>query len=750
VGIAAAVLALGVGGWLPHSEARAPARGATLLPNPILFVTQMPIPADFATIGSVFANHQADMQEVGRGGDLWIRYPDGTQRNLTAEAGFGISSGLQAGANAIAVRGPSVHFSGDKAIFSMVRGAPAVQYQVGSYFWQLYEITGLEQGGTAQVTLVPHQPSGANNVSPIYLSDGRIAFISDRPRNGESHLYPQLDEYESTATPTGIWALDPGNGALQLLDHAPSGDFTPILDSFGRIVFTRWDHLQQDQQADADALASSPIYGAFEYADESAGAAQLPLVPEIFPEPRPVRVDLLAGTALEGHRLNNFFPWQMQQDGRALEMVNHVGRHELHEYFNRSRNDDPNLQEFISSRDRPGQNTVENVLQIREDPQQPGRYIATDAPEFQTHAAGRLVTFDAPPGANPDGFGITYLTHPSTNDVVGGPAPPDHSGHYRDPVILSDGTVLAVHTPQTGVAGNNGTYANPIPRYDFRIKTLQLATNGYQEAGSAVTSEISKSLSYWDPDTLISYNGPLWELDPVEVVARPVPPNPSPPLAPPEQAVFDLQGVDPAALQQWMRARDLALLVTRDATTRDQADLQQPYNLEVPGGTATIVDPDPGTVYSITDLQLFQGDQLRGYSNFHPGRRVLARFLHDAAATAANPPRPSAPPGSVPIAADGSAAAFVPASRALAWQTLDPDGEPVVRERFWVTFQPGEIRACDGCHGVNTSNQAGGSPATNSPQALAALLEHWTASVVQLFADGFESGDVSVWTASTP
>src|SRR5436309_1591764 len=94
-----------------------PTSSVASLPNPILFVTQVPIPADFATIGAVFANHHADMQSVARGGDLWIRYPDGTRKNLTASAGYG-SSGLQ-GANAIAVRDPAASWDGAKAIFSM-------------------------------------------------------------------------------------------------------------------------------------------------------------------------------------------------------------------------------------------------------------------------------------------------------------------------------------------------------------------------------------------------------------------------------------------------------------------------------------------------------------------------------------------------------------------------------------------------------------------------------------------------------
>src|SRR5690606_12950502 len=114
--------------------------------------------------------------------------------------------------------------------------------------WQLYEIRGLARGQTAVITKVPGQPTGYNNVSPFYASDDRILFTSDRPRKGESHLHPQLDEYESTPTITGIYSLTPGSGALTILNHTPSGAFSPIIDSFGRVIFTRWDHLQRDQQ----------------------------------------------------------------------------------------------------------------------------------------------------------------------------------------------------------------------------------------------------------------------------------------------------------------------------------------------------------------------------------------------------------------------------------------------------------------------------------------------------------------------
>ena len=100
----------------------APAQGVgPTTPHPILFVTQVPIPDDFTTVNAVFGNHRADMQSAGRGGDLWIRYPDGVLKNLTTAAGYGME-GLQ-GANAIAVRDPSIHWEGQKLDLAAPRDA---------------------------------------------------------------------------------------------------------------------------------------------------------------------------------------------------------------------------------------------------------------------------------------------------------------------------------------------------------------------------------------------------------------------------------------------------------------------------------------------------------------------------------------------------------------------------------------------------------------------------------------------------
>ena len=58
-------------------------------------------------------------------------------------------------------------------------------------------------------------------------------------------------------------------------------------------------------------------------------------------------------------------------------------------------------------------------------------------------------------------------------------------------------------------------------------------------------------------------------------------------------------------------------------------------------------------------------------------------------------------------------------------QTTETNGQHVVRERYWITYQPGEIRTCAVCHGLNVADQAGHALPTNSPAALRDLLRYW-------------------------
>ncbi len=702
--------------------------------NPILFCTQVPQPADFTTIASSFGNHLPNVGACPRGGDLWIRYGDGTLKNLTQAAGYG-EVGLQ-DSNAIAVREPCVHWSGEKALFSMALGSPA-QFQSETSRWQIYEITGLGLLDMPLITKVANQPEAYDNVSPVYASDDGILFTSDRPRNGEAQLFPQLDEYEEAPSVSGIWKLDPASGTLELLDHTPSGVFSPSVDSFGRVVFTRWDHLVRDQQADDDNACSCDQFGTFNYTSEAANATSTGTNDECFPEPRSQWLDYVnsqmpgyAGERngwepyLVGSEINHFFPWTMNQDGTAEETLNHIGRHELHGYVPYTRYDDPSIvSQLAPGPTTANRSTVSNLMQLREDPLEPGSYFATNAPEFFTHGAGQIVRIHGAPGLSAAEMTVDWITHPDTADFDPTPSA-NHSGMYRNPLPLGDGQWIVSHAQTTQQAGNLGTQAYPNPRYKFLLKVL-VQSGAYWRAGASLTGGIRKHVQYYDPNVLVTYDGPLWELWSCEVAPRAVPPPPGGTLEAPEQSVLDQKGVALAQLQGYLRAHDLALIVSRNVTRRDSNDRQQPYNLRI-SGTATETVGNAGTVYDISRLQIFQADQLRGLTMGGaqpiPGRRVIAQPAHDG--FAANPPAPGGPPGSVLLGSDGSMAALVPAKRALSWQLTDAAGAGVVRERYWITFQPGEVRTCAACHGLSSTDQTGATAPTNPPEALGTLLQH--------------------------
>ena len=689
-------------------------------PYPVVFVTQMPVPTDFTTITAVFGNHRGDLSSAARGGDIWIRYGDGTLKNLTQAAGLS-AAGLQ-GASAISVRDPSPSWDASKIVFSAVVGAPSKRYEVKAYVWQLYEMRGLGQGDTPVVTKVANQPIAFNNISPVYGSDDRIIFTSDRPRSGEMHLYPQLDEYEEAATVTGIWSLDPASGDLALLNHTPSGAFSPTVDSFGRIIFTRWDHLQRDQQADNDnevaRTGTGYSFGTFNYSDETVAAQKLNIRTEVFPEPR-------ADTpTVSGLRFNQFFPWMLHQDGSAEETLNHIGRHELAGYGAQSFLDDSNLVYGFSATLTKARLLNDAMLQIREDPTQPGIFFGTSAPEFGTHAAGQIVKINGAPTDNPDTMGVTYITASATATPSSdtGSAAPDHSGLYREPVPLSGGQLIAVHTSETRADKNTGDTATPGSRYAFRLMLLQADTSGLFKASTALTPGISKSISFWDPDTLVSYNGPLWELNPVELRPRVRPAKTvHAALQAPEAQVFSEEGVDVQQFRDWLKSNDLAVAVSRNVTLRDKSDKQQPYLLRVRGGVSAV--PKSGKVYDVSHMQFFQADQVRGIGGTtqpRVGRRVLAQLMHEPKAANAFTGVPSA----VAIAPDGSVAALVPARRAMTWQMTNSQ-TPVVRERYWLSFQPGEVRVCASCHGINQKSQTGVGEPQNPPEGLRQLLRQW-------------------------
>jgi hypothetical protein len=226
------------------------------------------------------------------------------------------------------------------------------------------------------------------------------------------------------------------------------------------------------------------------------------------------------------------------------------------------------------------------------------------------------------------------------------------------------------------------------------------------------------------------------------VRAKTIPTPVATPVAPIEQQVFVDEGVDLATFQADIAQRGVALVVSRNVTARDVADKQQPYNLQVPGGVSSIANS--GKVYNITHLQYLQADYLRGYTNGLngpvPGRRILPVPMHattniNYASSQTNPP-----PGGTEIMSDGSQATFIPANRAVTWQLTGPTNESVIKERYWISFRPGEVRTCANCHGINAIDQLGRPPPTNAPLALRQLLRLWKTNSANAYTLSVSNG----------
>ncbi|TGK28966.1 hypothetical protein EHQ12_15360 [Leptospira gomenensis] len=752
--------------------------------TPILFVTQVPVPGkDFRTVAMTFANHTTGMTDVPRGGNLMIRFPGGRIRNLTGEAGFGSSDVFQ-GEKSIAVRDPNVHWSGKKALFSMLIGGSKARFDnatPSASRWQIYEVEGLGEADTAVVRKIPGQPASFNNIYPVYGTGSRIHFISDRPPAGAEALYPALDEYELTPTNTGVWSIDPQTvgGDLKHLHHTPSGAFDLRLDRSGRLIFTVWEHAQQDIFANSDLAAflsyrqtngtgigfdpNSLPAKSRNFFNESAGSGSELVLDSYYnfagdtvrdlyngepfypPQERP---DQWTAGPLHYERslVKHFITWEMNEDGTEVLTINHLGAHELHYYQPRmivndpaitdrtievsQANADPNLGEVISK-------PFEQMMQSSEDPNEPGCYFFTNAHHFDSYGAGQIGRFCAEPGKSANRIYAEHVTHPSTRNPPSDFFPPaGHTGLFRNPVALGSGVLLASHSPPVNTLTD---------RPQFQIKELE-RFGEYHVPVVNLTESIPCNVRYFTPDEERSYSGPCWQLSPVEVVPREIPTPRVASLPDIERNVFQNQGISVPFFQDYLKQRNLAMFVVRNVTKRDAADRQQPFNLRVFGtaNASTAPDYDPAQGHKLYDLQNFQVfmAELRRGADGRNGRRVLptqlsrlsnatlrASLLNENGNLAGTPLLND---NGFRIFPDGSIVGIVPADRAISWEALGPVAQgshPVVKEQVWVSFRPGEIRVCANCHGVNGRDQTGaiGGP-VNTPQALVDFLQQWDAT----------------------
>ncbi len=468
---------------------------------------------------------------------------------------------------------------------------------------------------------------------------------------------------------------------------------------------------------------------------------------ESFPEP-------LASSGTEmGLKFDLFMPWTINPDGTELLTLNHVGRHEISPGFVRSRQDS-NLTDAIPHMGTalPAPTRAGALMQLSEHSTLRGRYYGVDA-VTNGLSAGRIVSIIS--GAPMVNAASLQLRAVFTRGLA------------RDPAVLSSGKLIASYaTTVLPIDLANAPYASsgsiPVgppavdpaltlpPGSNFQIRvsvqpaaaTLSPIVTG----GSVMVNEETRNITNHTSSGLTqTFIGPLWQLQPVEVRPTTRPPLLVSKMEAPEREMFISAGVSPLALKSWMRTNDLAMMTVRNVTQRDGADHQQPTNLSVENGVSGVM-ADGGPAYSVKALQVFQGEYLRGYTSaggsVGTGRRIKATAMRSRPGM---PPTPvGLPESSAAVAADGSVAALVPAGRATSWQLVQHNGTPVVRERYWLSFQAGEIRSCTSCHAVNTRDQLGRTAAANAPAALRSLLE-----TVKQSAPEISAGTFRIWSEAS-
>lgn len=253
-----------------------------------------------------------------------------------------------------------------------------------------------------------------------------------------------------------------------------------------------------------------------------------------------------------------------------------------------------------------------------------GRYLTTIA-TAETWGAGGIAIIDPTDDVLEAGHPQPeWITDPSdyldTEDV------PASGGRYRDPYPLASGEIVASFGAGDLVNNSFAGLGEPVPDFGLYV----LAADGS-----------TRALLYDDPN--------MWEIEPVEVAARPTPPVLEPTL--------DLEQAS-------------GILNTMDVVLRAQIPGDPPsQDLQGPAD-------DPAWVY------LFKGVPSQFvYPPFQGYRQIQPALI-----------------GRAPVFPDGSFAAEIPANEPILWKLIDGGGNVLVEERFWNMVRPSQVVTCTGCH----------------------------------------------------
>ena len=113
------------------------------------------------------------------------------------------------------------------------------------YAYDIYEV-GVDGGGLKRLT----NGGETEDTEPIYLPDGRIAFMTSR-----DDRYVQCGDW---ALACGMYTMDRDGGDLRQVTEPKEGEFYPSMLEDGRIMYTRWDYVMKGYNVIQQLWAVNP------------------------------------------------------------------------------------------------------------------------------------------------------------------------------------------------------------------------------------------------------------------------------------------------------------------------------------------------------------------------------------------------------------------------------------------------------------------------------------------------------------
>lgn len=201
---------------------------------------------DLLFIGYTFPSNESHMCDqynpwnINMGGGLYILKGLKTATPILTDvlANSKVVSGKYAGSNLSggAFLSPDLSFDGKTIVFAW--SAPVNKcYHIfkvnidGANLVQLTDGTSIEDNGLSNVN--------HNDFDPVWLPNGRIAFISDR-RGGYGRCHTK-------GKPTfTLHSMKDDGGDIICLSFHETNEWHPSVDNEGKIVYTRWDYVDRD------------------------------------------------------------------------------------------------------------------------------------------------------------------------------------------------------------------------------------------------------------------------------------------------------------------------------------------------------------------------------------------------------------------------------------------------------------------------------------------------------------------------